>query len=139
MSVIKHAVERRSDCPISFALDLFGDRWSLLVVRDLALKGKRSFSDLLASDEGVATNILSDRLARLEARGLVIKRRDPEDGRRFCYGLSEAGKDLLPVLVELIVWSAKHDPHTGTPDSFVSAARKDRGALLKKLRAQITD
>ncbi len=132
-------MDRRSDCPISFALDLFGDRWTLLVVRDLALKGKRSFSELLGSEEGGATNILSDRLARLEARGLVIKKRDPADGRRFSYGLSDAGKDLLPILVELIVWSAKHDAKTSVPDSFIAAAQKDRAALLRRLRAQIED
>ena len=84
-------MERRSDCPISFALDLFGDRWSLLVVRDLGLKGKRSFSELAASEEGIATNVLSDRLARLEEAGIILKSRDPNDGRRYVYRLTEAG------------------------------------------------
>ena len=127
-------MDRRSDCPISFALDIFGDRWSLLVVRDLALKGKRSFSELRDSDEGVATNILSERLARLEESGLILKERDPQDGRRFIYRLTDAGKDLLPVLVEIIVWSARHDDYTSTPASFVRSAKKDRAALLKRLR-----
>ena len=115
-------MERRSDCPISFALDLFGDRWSLLVVRDLGLKGKRSFSELAASDEGVATNVLSDRLARLEEAGIILKSRDPNDGRRYVYRLSEAGKDLIPVMVELIVWSAAHDDATAVDSPMPSVA-----------------
>lgn len=132
-------MERRSDCPISFALDLFGDRWSLLVVRDLGLKGKRSFSELAASDEGVATNVLSDRLARLEEAGIILKSRDPNDGRRYVYRLSEAGKDLLPVLVELIVWSAAHDDATAAPASFVRAAKRDREGMIRRLRAKLDD
>ena len=72
--------------------------WSLLVVRDLAFKGKRRFSELRDSDEGIATNILTDRLNRLEAARVITKLRDPEDGRRFVYSLTERGKDLMPVL-----------------------------------------
>ena len=132
-------MERRSDCPISFALDLLGDRWTLLVVRDLGLKGKRSFSELLASDEGIATNVLADRLARLEGAGLVDKRRDPSDGRRFVYRLTESGKDLLPLLVEMIVWSAGHDAHTAAPASFVRAAKRDRSGLVRKLRRDLDE
>jgi DNA-binding HxlR family transcriptional regulator len=131
------AMGRRSDCPISFALDFIGDRWTLLVVRDLALKGKHTFSELLDAEEGIATNILADRLARLEERGVVVKQRDPHDGRRYRYHLTQAGKDLLPVLVELIVWSAQHDGETAAPASFVRAAKKDRAGLLRRLRAKI--
>ncbi len=128
---------RRSDCPISFGLDLFGDRWTLLVVRDLALKGKRTFTELQASDEGVATNILSDRLARLEAAGLMVKTRDTDDRRRFVYRLTEPGKDLLPVLVEIIVWSATHDEHSPVSAAFLRAAKTDRAGLLRRLRADL--
>lgn len=129
-------MQRRSTCPISFALDLFGDRWTLLVVRDLGLKGRHTFSELLAAGEGIATNILSDRLTRLEARGLITRSRDPDDRRKFRYKLSPAGLDLLPVLVDIIVWSAKHDDETSAPASFVRAAKKDRAALLRRLRTQ---
>ncbi|MBX2797697.1 MAG: helix-turn-helix transcriptional regulator [Myxococcales bacterium] len=129
-------IERRSDCPISFALDVFGDRWTLLVVRDLALKGKRTYSELLASDEGIATNILADRLKRLEELGIVVKRRHPDDGRQRLYGLTDAGLDLLPVLVDLIVWSATHDPQSAAPAAFVEEARRDRDGLLARLRGE---
>ncbi|MGI9657544.1 MAG: winged helix-turn-helix transcriptional regulator [Gaiellaceae bacterium] len=127
----------RSDCPLSAALDLFGDRWTLLVIRDLAFRGKRSFSEIRDSPEGVATNILADRLERLEAGGIVTKTRDPEDGRRFSYGLTDKGKDLIPALVELIVWSAAHHEGTHAAPGFVEAALSDRDSLIDELRAAL--
>ena len=128
------AASRRSDCPISFALDLFGDRWTLLVVRDLAFKGKNSFSELLASDEGIARNILADRLASLEAEGFVEKLPHPDDGRRSIYELTDRGLGLIPVLVEMIVWSAGEDPQTAADKAFVKEARRDRAGLIRRLQ-----
>jgi DNA-binding HxlR family transcriptional regulator len=125
---------RRSDCPISFALDLFGDRWTLLVVRDLAFKGKNSFGEFLASDEGIARNILADRLASLEAQGFVEKRPDPDDGRRSIYRLTERGLGLIPVLVEMILWSAREDPSTAADAAFVEEATRDREGLIRRLQ-----
>lgn len=128
------ASTRRSDCPISFALDLFGDRWTLLVIRDLAFKGKNSFGDFLASDEGIARNILSDRLARLEAEGFIEKRPNPDDLRRSIYTLTERGLGLVPVLVEMILWSAREDPDTGAEADFVREATEDREGLIERLQ-----
>ena len=125
---------RRSDCPISFALDLFGDRWTLLVVRDLAFKGKHSFSELLGSEEGIARNILADRLSKLEAEGFVEKRPHPKDGRRSIYDLTERGLSLVPVLVEMIVWSAHEDPDSPVPKAFVEEAKRDREGLIRRLQ-----
>ena len=125
---------RRSDCPISFALDLFGDRWTLLVIRDLAFKGKNSFSDFLASDEGIARNILADRLASLEAAGFIEKQPHPDDLRRSIYTLTERGLGLIPVLVEMILWSAREDPDTGAEADFVRAATEDREGLIRRLQ-----
>lgn len=125
---------RRSDCPISFALDLFGDRWSLLVVRDLAFKGKDSFSDFLASDEGIARNVLADRLASLEAEGFIEKHPHPDDGRRSIYELTERGLTLIPVLVEMILWSAEQDPQTGVDEDFVKEAHEDKEGLIRRLQ-----
>ncbi len=125
---------RRSDCPISFALDLFGDRWTLLVIRDLAFKGKDSFGDFLASDEGIARNILADRLARLEAEGFIDKRPHPDDLRRSIYSLTERGLSLIPVLVEMILWSAREDPDTAADPDFVREATQDREGLLQRLQ-----
>ncbi|MEM6994602.1 MAG: winged helix-turn-helix transcriptional regulator [Myxococcota bacterium] len=89
--------------------------------------------------EGVATNVLSDRLARLEQTGLVLKARDPADGRRFVYRLTEDGKRLLPLLVDIIVWSASVDDETAAPASFIRAAKRDRAGLLRRLRAALDD
>jgi DNA-binding HxlR family transcriptional regulator len=99
--------DRRSECPIACTLDLVGDRWTLLVLRDVFL-GKRRFDEFLASPEGIATNILSDRLARLERDGLVERQRDPDDGRRFIYKPTARGKSLAPVLVAIRNWGLEH-------------------------------
>ena len=128
---------QRSACPISLALDVFGDRWTLLVVRDLALKGIRSYSELQASEEGISTNILADRLARLEDLDIVTKETPADDKRRFVYRLTKRGADLLPVLVEIIVWSARHDPDTAVPKSFLSRAKSDRDGLIADLRKRL--
>ncbi len=125
---------RRSDCPISFALDLFGDRWTLLVIRDLAFKGKNSFSDFLASDEGIARNVLADRLASLEAAGFIEKQPHPDDLRRSVYRLTDRGLGLIPVLVEMILWSAREDPDTGAEADFVREATEDREGLIRRLQ-----
>jgi len=115
-------------------LDLFGDRWTLLVVRDLAFKGKHSFSELLGSEEGIARNILADRLATLEAEGFVEKLAHPDDGRRSIYRLTDRGLGLIPVLVEMILWSAQEDPHTAADKAFVKEARRDREGLIRRLQ-----
>ena len=96
--------DRRSPCPIAFALDLFGDRWSLLIVRDIALEGKRYFHEFESAGEGIATNILTDRLKLLVDSGILEKARDPAKGSRRIYRLTEKGLDLLPILLDMIVW-----------------------------------
>jgi len=120
-------INRRSDCPINFALETFGDRWSLLIIRDLLFFGKATYGQFLASEEGIATNILADRLEKLEKADMVHK-----DGST--YSLTERGIDLLPVLLEVIVWSAKYDPKTAVPAGFVKDIRTRRDALIKEIR-----
>jgi DNA-binding HxlR family transcriptional regulator len=129
---------RRSDCPISYALDIFGDRWSLLIVRDMLFKRRRRFGQFAEAEEGIATNILADRLARLEAEGLVSKAPDPENGRQFVYSLTPKGLDLAPVLVEMILWSAKYDAGSAADRSFVRKARTARVALVRELKLKAT-
>lgn len=126
---------RRSNCPTAFALDIFGDRWTLLVIRDLMFGGKRRYGDFLDSEEAIATNILSDRLARLESRGIVVSASDPTDRRRKVYRLTQKGVDLAPLMVEMILWSARHDPRTAAPTAFVRRARRDREGLLREIAA----
>lgn len=126
----KHvASPRRSGCPISIALELLGDSWSLLIVRDLMFKGRRTFNEFLDSGEGIATNVLADRLRRLEGGGIVEKRPDPDDGRRVLYRLTRKGIDLAPVLVELVVWSATYE-RTEAPLELVRQMKVNREAFI---------
>ncbi len=126
--------DRRSGCPISYSLDLFGDRWTLLILRDMVLGGKRYSRDFLAAPEGIATNVLAERLARLERAGLIDKRPDPEDRKRRLYTLTDAGLDTIPILLEVIVWGATHDADTAAPQQFIERARSDRDTVLAELR-----
>ncbi|MFZ2508144.1 MAG: helix-turn-helix domain-containing protein [Steroidobacteraceae bacterium] len=125
----------RSGCPIGITLDMLGDPWTLLIVRDLMFKGGKTFGDFLSSGEGIATNILTDRLCRLESNDIVEKRRDPADARRLIYRLSAKGIDLAPVLVEIVLWAASYEK-TGAPPHLVEAMRNDKIAFLAQLRAQ---
>ena len=130
--------QRRSGCPISIALELLGDAWSLLIVRDLMFKDRRTFNDFLTGGEGIASNILADRLRRLEDADIIEKRRDPLDARRFLYRLSPKGIELAPVLVELVVWSARHE-QTDAPAAVVRRMRADRDAFVAEVRQQWRD
>jgi|SRR5579864_506742 len=100
----------RSPCPLGGALDLLGDRWTLLVIRDLLFFDKHRFAEFLASPEGISTNILAERLERLEQCGLVERRRYLERPMREEYTLTARGQDLRPVLRELIRWGKRHVP-----------------------------
>lgn len=119
----------RSTCPISVALELIGDPWSLLVVRDLMFKGRRRYKEFLEAEEGIASNVLADRLLRLESAGIVARAADPDDGRRALYSLTKKGIELAPVLIELVLWSARyHD--TGAPPAVLKMMREQREAFL---------
>lgn len=97
-------------------------------------KGGSSFGDFLSAGEGIATNILADRLSRLEANGIVEKKRDPADARRLNYRLTEKGIDLAPVMVEIVLWAARYEI-TDAPPEIIRAMRKDRTAFVARLRA----
>ena len=133
MSSTDPTTSRRSGCPISIALEMLGDTWSLLVVRDLMFKGKQTYKDFLQGGEGIATNILADRLRKLEAVGIVEKRADPSDARRSIYRLSAKGIDLAPVMVELVLWSARNEA-TDAPAPVLRAMRGDRDAFIAGVR-----
>ncbi|MEL6672826.1 MAG: helix-turn-helix domain-containing protein [Bacteroidota bacterium] len=130
-------ITQRSDCPISYALDFFGDKWTFLIVRDLAFYGKKFYKDFSQGKEGIATNILSDRLKRLEGMGVVEARVYEQKKTQKVYALTEKGKDLLPILVEMTVWSAKHGSELEIVPAFVARAKADREGLLKDLRARL--
>jgi DNA-binding HxlR family transcriptional regulator len=129
---------RRSDCPIHFGLEVFGDPWTLLILRDLLLKDGSTYSDFLHAEEGIATNVLADRLTRLEEDGLLAAERGVEGGRAHRYRPTSKAIDLLPVLLEIIAWSAAYDPATATDPDFVARLRTDRAGLERHLRDRAT-
>jgi len=125
----------RSHCPINYALESFGDRWTLLIVRDLMFKGKTRFGDFLSSDEKMSTNILADRLRKLETLGLVTKSVDPANRAKTLYALTDKGRDLLPIMLEITRWSATYDRDCNTPRAFVDALDRDRESVERTIRA----
>ena len=119
----------RSGCPVSIALDMLGDRWSLLIVRDMMVRGYRTFREFQRSGEGIASNILSDRLQKLESAGMVMREAAADDGRSTYYRLTPKGIALAPVLLELLIWSARHQP-TGAPCAVIDHMEQNRAAVL---------
>lgn len=125
---------RKSDCPVHFALEVFGDPWTLLIIRDLMFKDRRTYSEFLRGEEGIATNVLADRLTRLEQDGIIASDEGPGGGG---YRLTPKGIDLLPIMMELIDWSAKHDPRTAADRDFVRRMRTNRDSFKNELRATL--
>lgn len=118
---------RRSPCPVANTLDLIGDKWSLLVIRDMR-HGKSTYGELLNSPEGIPTNLLADRLKRLEAAGIIVRSAYQDRPVRYTYSLSEKGKELGHVLLALVEWGKKHIPGTHTIEELApSAARTGSG------------
>jgi DNA-binding HxlR family transcriptional regulator len=129
----KPSISFRSGCPINILLETLGDTWSLLIVRDLMFKELSGYNDFLNAGEGIATNILSDRLQRLEVAGIIEKRRNPDDARKFIYRLTEKGIDLAPMMVEMILWS-DHYEKTDAPTKVIKAMLSDRVAFIANIR-----
>jgi DNA-binding HxlR family transcriptional regulator len=119
----------RSGCPVSISLDILGDRWSLLIIRDVMVRGYRTFREFQRSGEGIATNILSDRLRNLESAGILTTEPSAEDGRSTHYRLTEKGIALAPVLLELLIWAGNHES-TGAPGSYIAQMEKSRAETL---------
>lgn len=133
----KKIIEFRSECPISMALDIFGDKWSLLIIRDMIFNEKKSYGDFINSDEKIATNILADRLNLLECAGIISKNKHPENKVKVVYKLSQKGIDLLPTLVEIIVWSEKHHEVHPFAKEFVKAIKNDKEDVIKGISDQL--
>lgn len=126
-------IKRRSDCPINFGLELFGDRWTLLIIRDIMFKGRHYFGDFVQSEEKIATNLLADRLAMLEKSGIISKAQDKNHKQKIVYSLTRKGIDLMPMLVEMIIWSAKYDKDSGVEKEFVKSYHQDRDKLIENI------
>lgn len=128
----KPAPRRRSACPLNASVEMLGDRWSLLIIRDMMVRGHRTFKQFLSSEERIATNILADRLRRLEGYGIITTRPDPSDGRKLHYLLTRKGMDLAPVLTEMVLWAAAHED-TGN-QALVRLIQKDKVKFLAEVR-----
>jgi len=123
----------RSGCPVSVSLEIFGDRWSLLIIRDLMVRGFRTFKEFEESGEGIATNILAERLERLEAADIIAPEPEKTDGRRINYRLTKKGIDLAPVMLELLIWGAKHE-RTGVDCAGIAKMARNRERVLTEVR-----
>jgi DNA-binding HxlR family transcriptional regulator len=129
----KSGSQHRSGCPVSVSLEVLGDRWSLLIIRDLMVRGYKRYGEFQASGEGIATNILADRLRKLEKTGIVASERDPADARQLDYRLTEKGIDLAPVLLDLLIWGARHEK-TGAPCVVIEQIARNRERVLAETR-----
>ncbi len=130
---------RRSGCPVSFTLDFLGDKWTLLIVRDILFKGMKYYGEFLNAGEGMATNILADRLEKLEHAGILKWKTDPAHQGKAIYSLTEKGLDLLPMLLEMILWGAKYDPQTEAPPDFIKRVQTNRGLEIQKIRRNLKE
>ncbi len=136
----------RSNCPVNFGLETFGDKWSLLIVRDIVFWGKKTYGDFLKSDEGIATNILASRLAQLEREGILEKKPHSADKIKDFYSLTEKCLGLIPLLVEIVAWSGKllewqAIAGTGTPEQIKQVKRfaqtEDRRKIIQEIKAAV--
>ncbi len=118
---------------MSISLEILGDRWSFLIVRDLMVRGYQTFKQFQESGEGIATNILADRLKRLRRAGILSFEADESDARRVNYRLTEKGIDLAPVLLDLLIWAARHEK-TGAPCEVIDAMANNRDEVLAETR-----
>jgi len=128
----KAIAKRRSGCPLNASVEMLGDRWSLLIIRDMMLLGRRTFKEFLGSYERPATNILTDRLRKLEAFGVIRTERDPADGRKVVYLLTPKGMDLAPVLTEMVLWAGRHEKTENRP--LIRLMEKDKQKFLEQIR-----
>ena len=125
-----------SDCLVAFGVNIFGDRWTLLIIRDLILYGKRTFSAFSDSDENIATNILTDRLKRLEGEGIVTRTRDPENGKSYIYTLTAKGFGLAPVIFEILKWSAQYTELNSQRQALLHQIETDRDGFTARLKSK---
>jgi DNA-binding HxlR family transcriptional regulator len=126
------APKRRSGCPLNASVEMLGDRWSLLIIRDMMVRGFQTYKEFMASDEGIASNILADRLRKLETYGIITTEPDPSDGRKLIYLLTPKGIDLAPVLTEMVLWAARHEK-TGN-QALVCLMRADKRRVIAEVR-----
>ena len=129
----------RSNCLLNFGVEIFGDKWTLLIIRDMMLFNKRYFNEFLASKEGISTNILTDRLNLLEKEKLITRKKDSAHKQKIIYSLTQKGIDLLPILIEIGLWSDKYEPDLNPPlsEALLGEVKQDKAQGLAKLKEKI--
>ena len=130
-------MEVRSHCPINFTLEHFGDKWSFLIIRDLMFKGKRHYNEFLEAGEKVSSSVLGDRLKKLEEMGIISRGQDTVKKSRIRYRLTQKGIDLLPILLEMIIWGGLNDELTESPKEFMDQATQNKDTLIKQIREDL--
>ena len=123
--------DHRSDCPVNYGVEVFGDTWSLLLLRDMMTIGSSSFSEFLAADERIGTSVLAQRLAELERRGIISKRTDESDGRRSTYALTASGRAAMPIVYELNRWGTHTNPETDTAPAILQSLELPRETVTQ--------
>ena len=129
--------KKRSDCPLSCSLDVFGDKWSLLIIRDLMFFKKSTYNDFLKSAEGIATNILASRLKALEENGVIEKSEHPDSKAKILYSLTKKGIDLLPMIMEAYIWADKYFTMPADIKATIKEAKKDKGKFVKRVTKEL--
>lgn len=129
--------KKRSDCPVSNSLDIWGDKWSLLIIRDLMETKERTYGDFLKSPEGIATNILAARLQNLEENKLIEKSDHPDSKAKVLYKLTKKGIDLLPIMVEINLWAEKYFPIPADRKAMLKEVKKDKIAFIKSMTKEL--
>lgn len=129
----------RSDCPLNFGLEIFGDKWTLLIIRDMMFFNKRYYNEFLMSREGISTNILADRLAMLEREKFITKQKDGKHKQKIIYSLTEKGIDLLPVIIEVGLWSDKYASHDLNPgkEIILGGVKENKMMGLEKMKDRL--
>ena len=131
-------INRRSECPISYTMDIFGDKWTMLIIRDLLFYGKNSFSEFLCSEEKIATNILTDRLNVLLQEGFVTKHTAPTNKSKFLYRPTEKAIEMIPLLSEITLWAEKYNPGDAAM-AIAEPLKKNRAKALRDLRKKVEE
>jgi DNA-binding HxlR family transcriptional regulator len=129
--------KKRSECPLSGGLEILGDKWTLLIIRDLMFTNRREFGHFLQSGEGISTNILSERLERLQCYGLILKEPHPDHGKKYIYSLTDEGVKLAPTIFEFTLWASQAIDNTFMPPQILTAIKNDRAGLMKLIKKRV--
>jgi DNA-binding HxlR family transcriptional regulator len=132
-------IEQRAGNPVSAALDIIGDRWSLVIIWDMIINGRNTYNELLKSNPGIATNVLASRLTKLEAAGILTKEAHPDSKAKILYRLTHKGIDLLPALVELMLWAHAYLPVHSAGDAYTKLLKQNKEAFVKRIVADMKE